>query len=71
MSKMPPPITKHSSAKDMWEEIEALREEVAAQQSELNSAKKMLDRLMHESSFCNYQLDIIRQVMSRQFGEIK
>ncbi len=69
MSKMPPPITKHSSAKDMWEEIEALREEVSAQQSELNSAKKMAERLMQEASFYSYQLDIIRQVMSRHFGE--
>lgn len=66
---IPPPVTQDSSKKDLWEEIQALQSEVSSQQAELNATKKQATRLLQEAIFHTYQLDIIRQVMSRQFGE--
>ena len=67
MSKLPPPITKDSSKSDLWEEIQALRNEVKAQQLQLNEAREETKALMSQIQVMSYQMSIIRQTLSMEF----
>ena len=64
---MPPPVTKDSSKKDLFDEIIALREEVENQQEHLNKSRVMLERFKNENLMLSYQLRCIREVMSMEF----
>ena len=67
MSKLPPPVTKDSSKRDLWEEIQALRNEVDAQQRQLNEARKKAAEFRSQVEGMSYQMAIIRQTLSMEF----
>ena len=75
MSKLPKPINSKSSRNAMMEEIEALRDEVDAQQTEINEwraiaekAKHERDRAVSENGFVLYQLSVIRAALATTFA---
>ena len=49
-SELPPPVTRKSKKKDLWAEINALRDEVESQQSMINNMRRtrgyVLDRCL-------------------------
>lgn len=67
MSKLPPPVTKKSSKADLWDEIIALRDEVDAQQSNLNNARDTMNKWKSQMLATEYQLRIIRETLSMEF----
>lgn len=76
MSKkeLPPPVTKNSSKKDLWEELQASRDEINAQQAMINDLRARCQDLQNQINITkagfehqSYQLNIIRQVLSVEF----
>ena len=63
---MPPPVTAKSSAKDMYDEIVVLREENEQQQTALNTLNRLLKEAERKLDGYQYQIEIIRAVMSRE-----
>lgn len=68
---MPPPVTKKSSKKELWEELQASRDEIESQQimiRELKDQNKQQQNQINiiQSGFNQqgYQLEIIRKVLS-------
>ena len=60
---MPPPVTRKSSKKDLWEELMAVREEVEMQQRELDEQSRRICKAEADACTLRYQLDIIRSVL--------
>ena len=59
-----PPITKDSSAKSMWAEIEAMRDEIEQQQRSVNDMRDALSISSNELMALRYQMTIIRSVLA-------
>ena len=63
---MPSPVTAKSSTKDMYDEIVVLREENEQQQTALNTLNRLLKEAERKLDGYQYQIEIIRAVMSRE-----
>lgn len=75
MSKkeLPPPVTKNSSKKDLWDELQAARDEIDAQQAMIHDLKNLYQEQQKKLNIVvsgfeqqAYQLNIIRQVLSAE-----
>lgn len=65
MSKeLPPPVTKSSSKKDLWEELECARAEIDQQQCIVNDWRDRVARLEAEVNGLRYQMSVIRSVLA-------
>lgn len=65
---MPPPVTRDSSKVALWEGLTAAREEIDAQQLELDNQARRICKAEADADTLRYQLDIIRSVLK---GEVK
>lgn len=65
MSKdLPPPVTRKSSKKKLWEELECVRAEVEQQQVILSDWRDRNARLEIEADSLRYQMSIVRAVLA-------
>lgn len=65
MSKeLPPPVTKDSSKKNLWEELECARAEIDQQQRIVNDWRDRVARLEAEVIGLRYQMSVIRTVLA-------
>ncbi|MEN6534116.1 MAG: hypothetical protein ABFD89_10670 [Bryobacteraceae bacterium] len=65
MSKeLPPPVTKDSSKRELWEELECARAEIDQQQHMVNDWRDRVTRLEAEVNGLRYQMSVIRSVLS-------
>ncbi len=65
MSKeLPPPVTKDSSKKNLWEELECARAEIDQQQRIVNDWRDRVARLKAEVIGLRYQMSVIRTVLA-------
>ena len=70
-SELPPKLTRNSSRAEMWENIEAMSQEIDAQQREINELRA-LEKMRsnkeqaRENAFgmVHWQIELIRQVLS-------
>lgn len=65
MSKeLPPPVTKDSSKKNLWEELECARAEIDQQQRIVNDWRDRVARFEAEVNGLRYQMSVIRTVLA-------
>lgn len=65
-SELPPPVTRHSSKADLWEELECVRREVNSQQTEVIAAREAIKRYKNEVELLRYQLRIVRAAIDME-----
>lgn len=65
MSKeLPPPATKNSGKRELWEELEFARAEIDQQQCIMNDWRDRVARLEAEVDGLRYQMSVIRTVLT-------
>ena len=65
MSKdLPPPVTRKSSKKELWEELECARAEIDQQQHTLNDWHHRLAKAEDEVEALRYRIGVIRAVLA-------
>jgi hypothetical protein len=64
---MPPPVTRNSSKKALWEELECSREEIDTQQRELIEIKNQALKDRNELAMLRYQVKAMRAVLDLEF----
>lgn len=64
MRDIPKAVTKESSKKKLWEELEASRDEIDQQQNTINTLRERTNILEMDVNSLRYQLNIIRSVLS-------
>lgn len=57
---LPPPVTRNSSKKELWEELECSRQEIDALQRQLNERETASPGAEAELELLRYQLSVIR-----------
>lgn len=62
--ELPPPVTKNSSKKELWEELECARAEIDQQQRTVNDWRERVSRLEAEVNGLRYQMSVIRSVLA-------
>jgi len=68
MSKsVPPPVTRKSSKKHLWEELECARAEIEQQQLALNELRECVSSIDAEAASLRYRFRVILAAM----GNIK
>lgn len=65
-SDLPPPVTRNSSKRELWEELECARQEIDVQQHQVNSAREQASHRERELVLLRYQLQTMRAVLSMQ-----
>ena len=66
MNSCNPPraVTKNSSRKELWDELECVWKEVDQQQNIINDSQIKLGRLKNEIAGLRYQITVIRAALS-------
>lgn len=62
--ELPPPVTKDSSKKELWKELECARAEIDQQQRIVNDCRERVSRLEAEVNGLRYQMSVIRSVLA-------
>lgn len=62
--ELPPSVTKNSSKKELWEELECARAEIDQQQRIVNDWRERVSRLEAEVNGLRYQMSVIRSVLA-------
>jgi predicted nucleic acid-binding Zn-ribbon protein len=71
-SDLPPPVKKHSSKSDLWEELQAARAEIDQQQQALSDVMNTLDleraeakRLRERLAAAHMRLNVVRAAVAQ------
>lgn len=62
--ELPPPVTRESSKKALWHELECARAEIEVQQELLNDERVRRQRAEAEVSGLRYQMSMLRAVLA-------